>query len=319
METPLPWQQSTDLFLSHLRYERGLSEETIRAYAGDLAQFHQYIHDALGGKEVHAGDVTADRIRGFLAYLRAQLEKTSQARKLSALRSFYRYLNDRGLLQDNPAERVSHPRIKAGIPSFMDVDDIFHFLDGLHQNCSRPGSSWRRWRNWALFEVMYSTGIRISELVGLKERDIDAESGTIRVFGKGRKERVVPIGAKALEALQGYFSALRVQFPEAGRDGSGTLFLNARGGKLTARSVDRILKAELRESGFWQHMSPHGLRHTFATHLLNSGADLRAIQEMLGHASLSTTQRYTHVHIDQLMRTYDSAHPRSRKKRQPEP
>ncbi|MEN6485813.1 MAG: tyrosine recombinase XerC [Syntrophobacteraceae bacterium] len=319
METPLPWQQSLEQFLSHLRHERGLSGQTLRAYAGDLAQFHEYIHDTSNGNEVCPEDVTPDLIRGFLAFLRASMEKTSQARKLSALRSFFGYLVDRGLLSENPAEQVSHPRIKAGIPSFMDVDDVFYFLDALCRNCLRPGCSWRRWRNWALFECMYSTGIRVSELVGLNEPSVDFDAGMVRVLGKGRKERMVPIGSRAMDAVRGYLEALSAQFPAARLDGKAPLFRNARGGRLTTRSVDRILKAELRENGQWQHLSPHGLRHTFATHLLNAGADLRAIQEMLGHASLSTTQRYTHVHMDQLMRTYDAAHPRSRKKRQPGP
>lgn len=177
----------------------------------------------------------------------------------------------------------------------------------------KPQSSWRRWRNWALFECLYSTGVRVSELVGLNEEDISFEAGMVRVFGKGKKERIVPIGKKAMESIRGYLSALDFQFARARAD-SPALFRNARGGRLTTRSVHRILRTELRKCGLWQYLTPHGLRHTFATHLLNSGADLRAIQEMLGHSSLSTTQRYTHVHMDQLMKVYDAAHPRSRKK-----
>ncbi|SPF34829.1 Tyrosine recombinase XerC (fragment) [Syntrophobacter sp. SbD1] len=197
--------------------------------------------------------------------------------------------------------------------SFLQVDPAFHFLDTLSSAAHREGSSWRRARNWALFESLYSTGVRVSELVKLDLGGVAFDEAVVRVSGKGRKERIIPIGMKALDALRYYLGALEFQFPK-GRAGSQALFLNSRGGRLTARSVGRILKSELTACGLWQRLSPHGLRHTFATHLLNAGADLRAIQEMLGHESLSTTQRYTHVNIDQLMKVYDSSHPRSRKK-----
>jgi len=301
------------LFLAHLRHERGLSEETLRAYASDLTQFDQYIRAKNGNQEVVLSEVTTDHIVGFLASIHKRLEKTSQARKLSALRSFYDYLNDHEIFRHNPADKVSSPKTRVAMPSFLGVDDTFHFLDSLRQDCARPGSSWRRWRNWALFECLYSTGVRVSELVGLGQEDLAFDSGMIRVLGKGKKERVIPIGSKAVQAVRGYLAALDSQFPQAKLQ-CRALFRNARGGPLTTRSVHRILKMELQRCGLWQHLTPHGLRHTFATHLLNSGADLRAIQEMLGHSNLSTTQRYTHVHMDLLMKTYDAAHPRGRKK-----
>jgi len=191
---------------------------------------------------------------------------------------------------------------------------VFHFLDGLSKGALKPEASWRKSRNWALFESLYSSGIRVSELVKLNREQVIFDEGVVRVSGKGRKERIVPIGSVALGAIQYYVCALEIQFPERTGAALQPLFLNARGGRLTARSVNRILKAELMGCGLWQHLSAHGLRHTFATHLLNAGADLRAIQEMLGHESLSTTQRYTHVNIDGLMKVYDGAHPRSRKK-----
>jgi integrase/recombinase XerC len=215
------------------------------------------------------------------------------------------------LTATNPATEVALPKAKVRVPEFLSVDATFHFLDNLRQKCRISGSSWRRWRNWALFECLYSTGVRVAELVGLNDADLDISLGMIRVCGKGGKERVVPIGETALEALQGYREILTAEF-SASLPRSRAVFLNARGGRLTSRSVQRILQTELKQCGMWQKMSPHGLRHTFATHLLNAGADLRAIQEMLGHASLSTTQRYTHVHLDQLMKVYDAAHPRSR-------
>jgi integrase/recombinase XerC len=313
MNDSLTWRESTELFLKHLRHERGLSEETLRAYAGDLAQVGEQIRAKSAASEVILSEVTPEVLRGFLNSVHKKLEKTSQARKLSALRSFYRFLNDHDIYHENPADKIAHPKTSAKIPSFLGIDDTFHFLDSLRKGCLRPESTWRRWRNWALFECLYSTGVRVSELVGLDEESVSFDQGMIRVVGKGRKERITPIGSKALESLEGYLAALDAQFPRA-RVHSCALFRNARGGRLTTRSVHRILRTELRKCGLWQYLTPHGLRHTFATHLLNSGADLRAIQEMLGHSNLSTTQRYTHVHLEQLMKTYDAAHPRSRKK-----
>lgn len=309
----ITWKSARGLFLKYLRYERNLSEETLRAYANDLNQFETYVSEVSGSSDPELKDVGPEVIRGYLASVHKTLEKSSRARKLSALRSFYRYLNGAGIFDENPAELVSHPKVRQSMPAFLQVDDVFQFLDSLARAATRQGASWRKARNWALFESLYSTGIRVSELVRLDISEVFAETGTVRVFGKGRKERIIPIGTKALEALRYYLSALERQFPK-GRAATKALFLNSRGGRLTTRSVDRILKAELISSGIWQGLSPHGLRHTFATHLLNAGADLRAIQEMLGHESLSTTQRYTHVNMDHLMKVYDASHPRSGKK-----
>lgn len=308
------WDGAQVLFLQYLRYERNLSEETLRAYASDLSQFAGYARGVEGAGELEPGAVAPETVRGYLASVHKTLEKTSRARKLSALRSFYRYLVSSGLVAENPAELVAHPRIKQKLPSFLTVDAVFHFLDALSGAALRREDSWRKARNWALFESLYSTGIRVSELVKLNRDGVIFDEGVVRVSGKGRKERIVPIGAKALDALKYYFSALEFQFPQRSGGAPRPVFLNSRGGRLTARSVNRILKAELIACGLWQHLSAHGLRHTFATHLLNAGADLRAIQEMLGHKSLSTTQRYTHVDIDRLMQVYDAAHPRSGKK-----
>ncbi|MGA2400863.1 MAG: tyrosine recombinase [Syntrophobacteraceae bacterium] len=309
----ITWNSAQALFLQYMRYERNLSEETLRAYANDLRQFAGYVSNLAGSSVVELTQISPDIVRGYLASVHKTLEKTSRARKLSALRSFYRYLNSAGIFSENPADLVAHPRIKQTMPSFLPVDAIFHLLDALSRAALRQGSSWRKARNWALLESLYSTGVRVSELVKLNLSGVAFAEATVRVSGKGRKERIIPIGAKALDALKYYLSALEFQFPK-GRAASQALFLNSRGGRLTARSVDRILKAELIVCGLWQRLSPHGLRHTFATHLLNAGADLRAIQEMLGHESLSTTQRYTHVNMDLLMKVYDASHPRSRKK-----
>jgi len=308
------WSEASARFIAHLRHERGLSAETVRAYAGDLDQFREHMSATAGTSDPKLSQVDADAIRGYLAALHKTRKKTSRARKLSTLRSFYHFLNDRELVRENPAALVAYPKLGTKIPSFLGVDDVFHLLDSLNAGAARAAASWRRCRNWALFECMYSTGVRVSELVGMDESDVDFHEGMVRVLGKGNKERIVPVGGKALDAMKLYLRALDSQFPEARRMGSA-LFRNARGRRLTTRSVHRLLRMELRRCGLWQHLSPHGLRHTFATHLLNSGADLRAIQEMLGHSNLSTTQRYTHVHVDQLMKVYDAAHPRSRRDR----
>jgi len=311
METSLTFEQSQTLFLDYLRHERSASEETSRAYASDLDQFRLHVQKKIRKEHFPIGEVTPDLVRGFFAAVHKDLKSTSRARKLSTLRSFFNYLVDRGWCRENPAELVAAPKIRAKMPAFLDVDDIFHFLDSLQRNTALAGCSWRRFRNWAMFECLYSLGARVSELVGLNVPDVDFDQGLVLIRGKGKKERVLPIGRKAREALRTYLAVVRERFPQA-QGKHSQLFSNASGHRLTARSVHRILQAELRRCGLWQRMSPHGLRHTFATHLLNAGADLRAIQELLGHAALSTTQRYTHVHLDQLMKIYDSAHPRSR-------
>lgn len=306
------WEESVERFLRHLRHERALSEETLRAYSSDLSQVGEYLRKTTRAAVLSMSAITPDLLHGFVASVHKDLEKTSQARKISAIRSFYRFLNDHELFGENPAAKITTPKIRTRLPSFLGIDDVFHFLESLRKSAGRPGASWRKWRNWALFECLYSTGVRVSELVGLDEQHVSFERGMVRVRGKGRKERVTPIGDQAMESVRCYMIALDGQFSKARRL-TPALFRNAAGGRLSTRSVHRILRSELRQCGLWQHLTPHGLRHTFATHLLNSGADLRAIQEMLGHSSLSTTQRYTHVQIDQLMKVYDAAHPRSRR------
>lgn len=314
-EAVITFSRSSGIFLERLRHERLMSEETLRAYSGDLEQFQEYLQQQTGCREIALSQITAELVRGYMASLHnRKLEKTTQGRKLSTLRSFFQYLNEQEIWAENPAKLVAYPKIRVRMPSFLGVDDVFNFLDALRRRAVSEGASWRRWRNWSIFECLYSTGIRVSELVGMNVADINFAEGLVRVRGKGRKERITPIGRKALESLHGYFAALAVQFPQAVARGSA-VFLNARGGRLTTRSIHRLLLTEMMQCGLWQHLSPHGMRHTFATHLLSAGADLRAIQEMLGHSSLSTTQRYTHVQLDQLMSVYDAAHPRSRKER----
>ena len=226
------WDSSQALFLQHLRYERNLSEETLRAYASDLSQFAGYARGQVGSCPLEPGAVGPLTIRGYLASVHKSLEKTSRARKLSALRSFYRYLISSGLLADNPADLVSHPRIKQKMPSFLTVDAVFHFLEALSGAALKREHSWRKARNWALFESLYSTGIRVSELVKLNGDGVIFDEGVVRVTGKGRRERIVPIGTKALDALKYYLSAREFQFAQKRATASQPLFLNSRGGRL---------------------------------------------------------------------------------------
>ncbi|SMC20115.1 integrase/recombinase XerC [Desulfacinum hydrothermale DSM 13146] len=299
-------------FLDHVRYERGLSKETVRAYRSDLERLLGFAkeHHCMD-RDVHVHELTDEVVHRYVASLHGRLAKTSQARVLSACRSFFRFLVDRGDLAHDPMRTVRSPKLPTTVPGFLSVDDTVRFLDHLEQQARRTGAPWMQARDWAILETLYSTGLRVGELVSLDRDSVEGKQGLVRVLGKGAKERIVPIGSKALEALHYYLSA-RDRALGAGHDRA--LFVNTRGGRLTDRSVRRILKARLHQAGQWRPLSPHGLRHSFATHLLSSGADLRSIQEMLGHASLSTTQRYTKVHLDQLMKVYDQAHPRSRKR-----
>ena len=299
-------------FLTSLAVEKGYSIHTCRAYRADLVAFTRIVaaaqtNDALPAKGVpdHFDPQCVDSltIRGFLAVLYRSNSKATIARKLSAVRSYFRFLQRQGVVKHNPAETVLTPKQEKKIPHYLTVDDVFRLLDQVQED-SLLGQ-----RNRAIFETLYSAGTRVSELAGLDTTDVNLDTGIIRVRGKGNKERVLPIGEKAVAAIRAYRSRL---YGEAGIDptAGGALFLNQRQGRLTPRSIARILDRLVRQCGLLVPVSPHTLRHTFATHLLDAGADLRTVQELLGHESLSTTQKYTHVSIDRLMETYDKAHPR---------
>ncbi|HEV8614613.1 MAG TPA: tyrosine recombinase XerC [Methylomirabilota bacterium] len=283
-------------FLRYLAVEKNASPHTLRSYRGDLTDFQRYL-DATGGAAPAAADTRA--VRGYLASLHARgLDAASVARRLAALRSFYRYLVRHGVLDRNPAREVRTPRLPRKLVSFLPIDEATALVD------ARALGGAERDRDVAILELLYASGLRVSELAGLDVDALDRDERRVRVLGKGRKERIVPFGSKAARALEAYL---------ARRGGErGALFRNQRGGRLTVRSVHAIVRRAARAARIDRRVSPHTLRHTFATHLLDGGADLRAIQELLGHASLSTTQRYTHVGTDQLMRVYDTAHPRAR-------
>jgi integrase/recombinase XerC len=304
-------KQLLDKFRDHLKVERNASPHTLRSYGADLEQFHGFLKEkklAQGnGGEVAAEKIDHLAIRAFLSSLYRDHKKSSLGRKLASLRSFLKYLVQEGYLLRNPAEIVATPRQEKPLPNFMPVDEAFALME-----TPNPSLTWGA-RDKAILETLYSTGMRVSELVGLCEGDLDSSLGIVRVFGKGGKERIVPIGEKALEALRVYLEKRDKAAPKAGEKGrKAPIFINTRGGRLTSRSVARLLQKHLVRGGIWRKISPHALRHSFATHLLDAGADLRAIQELLGHASLSTTQRYTHVSVDKLMEVYDRAHPRAK-------
>ncbi len=305
-------QKLIDMFIETLRVERNSSAHTIRGYRADLEQFRDFLLSSNRGIDERTGDVAMEKIdhlaiRAYLSHIYREHKKSSLARKLAAQRSFFRYLVEEGILAKSPAEMVATPRQEKPLPTFLPVDEMFSLLA-----CPGDPTIWGA-RDRAILETLYSSGIRVAELVGLSDGDLDFSLGVLRVYGKGRKERIVPFGEKARAALQSYLiqrdQMLANRTP---RGGKNPIFLNRQGGRLTSRSVARILDKYLRQSGLIRKVSPHTLRHSFATHLLDAGADLRAIQELLGHVSLSTTQRYTHVSTDKLMEVYDRAHPRAK-------
>jgi integrase/recombinase XerC len=246
-------------------------------------------------------------IRKYMSFLHRKNKKSSIARKISTLRSFFKYLIREQVISSNPAKSVSTPKVEKTLPTTLTVDEAFRLMESPQSLPEKPSdvSKENRLRDRAILELLYSSGVRVSELVGLNLNQLDSDLGIARVMGKGRKERIVPVGAKAIEALKAYLEDRRVF------RGEDPIFVNSFGGRLTTRSVGRLIKKYTRHSGIFRKVSPHSLRHTFATHLLDAGADIREIQEMLGHSSLSTTQRYTHVSMGKLMEVYDKAHPRS--------
>jgi integrase/recombinase XerC len=290
---------AVEQFLRYLAVERAASAHTLRSYRTDLADCAAFLASRRLGTLVAAD---ARTLRAYLAALHERgLARTSIARRLAALRSFFRFLVRRGRASANPARDVATPKLPKTLPAYLPIDES----DALLRVASprAPGNA----RDRAILELLYATGIRVAELAGLDVEDVslrDWREAAVRVLGKGRKERIVPVGRKAVEALHAYLAQGRPR-------GSGPLFLNERGGRLTVRSVHRIVRGRARAAGLHRRVSPHTLRHTFATHLLDAGAELRLIQELLGHARLGTTQKYTHVSTDRLMKVYDRAHPRA--------
>jgi len=299
-------------FESYIADERRYSPRTVTAYRSDLDRFadfweREFAHESAGRTPVGRLDTLA--VRSYLAHLhRARLSNRSLARHLSSLRSFFRWACRAGHLEKNPAAGLPSPRVPKTLPRAMTLPDTERLLAAEEENSFIPE------RERALFELLYATGLRVSEAAGLDVEDVDLEARLLRVTGKGSRERIVPFGEAAGEALRAYLpsrAALRHRAGSESPEEGEPLFVNARGGRLTTRSMARLLKRRLRAAGLPEEISPHALRHTFATHLLQAGADLRAIQELLGHASLSTTQKYTHLDAARLREVYRHSHPKA--------
>lgn len=307
MSRPAPYVAAVERFLDFLADQKHASEQTLRAYGADLAQFGSFLaEEHTGGDAPGPAGIDTLAVRAFVASLhRRGLKKSSIARKLSAVRSFLEHATRDGQIESNPGRPVPTPKLPKLLPKALTVDEVFALLDSI------PVEALADARDRAILEFLYASGLRVGELVSLDLEDVDVPGGMVRVLGKGRKVRLVPFGGKAAEALRRWIQASDT-LRRVGR-GRDALFLNLRGERLGDRSVRRILDRRLRDAALRANVSPHALRHTFATHMLGAGADLRAIQELLGHASLSTTQRYTHLDVDSLMKVYDHAHPRARR------
>ncbi len=294
-----------EIYSQYLLKERSASPHTHKNYLADLRHFFAYFFEKepaipqQGTKLLKL--ITPDVVRAYVATLLDKHHPASVARKLASLRSFFQFWMRQGAMTANPAKEVATPKIPKRVPRFLSVDEAFQLLE------MPKGADMLSLRDKAVMELIYSSGLRVSELVALNTQDMDQEGSKVRVMGKGSKERIIPITNKAMSAMLNYIERRR----EAAKNEEPALFVNRRGGRLTARSVERMIRKYLSAAALNKHVTPHVLRHTFATHLLNQGADLRGIQELLGHASLSTTQKYTHVGVDQLMEVYDKTHPKA--------
>ncbi len=283
-------------FLRYLDLQKGASTHTLRAYKKDLEEFAEFVKK--GPEEVEMIDV-----RGFVArQIKNGLNKTTAGRRLAAIRSFLKYLHREGYIKVNPAKLVSTPKAQKLLPKFLSVDETFSLIE------QPKGIGLMRARDRAILELLYSSGLRVSEIAGLTTEDINTREGLVKVKGKGKKERILPIGSKAVDAIKSYLVEKMLL-----KRRNKAVFLNKGGEKLSDRGIRRIVVKYAKQTGINGSIGPHTIRHTFASHLLQSGADLRVIQELLGHASLSTTQKYTHLDITHLMDIYDKAHPLSSK------
>ena len=292
-------------FGHYLGVEKDFSGHTKRNYLSDVRQFREFL---AARHIVTLDDIDRNAVRAFFAHLyRGNIKKTSIVRKVASVRALFKYLVRKGRLRKNPAEMIQAPKAEKYLPTFLSVDEIFTLLDASFPPDARGD------RDRAMLELFYSAGIRVGELTALNIGDVDCTARLVKVQGKGRKERIVPMGMHAVTAIESYLGSRGVPAGvSGGRFREAPLFLNRAGSRLTARSVARILDGYCGKSGLGRKISPHVLRHSFATHLMDAGADLRAIQELLGHESLSTTQKYTSMSVQRLMEVYDKSHPRAR-------
>lgn len=290
-------------FSSYLEHEKRASDHTLKNYLVDLQQFNLFVKERFKKANVNLDFNSIDHlvVRDFIGSLFGNKNPTSIARKLSSIRSFFEYCLRQGHVKNNPAKEVASPKIPKRIPKFLTVDEIFSLLSAPNSKTVLGA------RDKAILELLYASGLRVSELVSLNIPEINLEEGVVRVLGKGRKERLVPVGDKAAQALRQYYEFRK----NLVSDGNDSVFVNKHGQRISVRSVERMLIKYLRQTGINKTVTPHVLRHTFATHLLNAGADMRGIQELLGHSSLSTTQKYTHISLEKMMEVYDKAHPKA--------
>jgi integrase/recombinase XerC len=282
-------------FYQYLDTEKGAAFNTQRAYKGDIEDFIAFI-------EANPFDtVDHHAIRAYIVSIYKNIKKSSLSRKVSSIKVFFRFLKRKGYIDENTALVIKSPKAEKHLPKFYTIDEMFHFLDYL------PKGGWLNLRNRAIFELMYSTGIRAREALGINMNDLHGDGMWVKVKGKGGKERILPFGEKAKQALEEYLGAVRARGPSSAQ---GPVFLSAHGGRLSYRGLLKIMKKHQIKTNLFKDLALHGIRHSFATHMLDNGADLRSIQELLGHSKLSTTQRYTHISMDKLMEIYDKSHPR---------
>ncbi|HBT47972.1 MAG TPA: tyrosine recombinase XerC [Peptococcaceae bacterium] len=296
--------EALEEFASYLKGEKNAAPATLRAYLTDLKQFASFVEKKLG-PAAHPGEVDHLLVRRFLGWLNGQKQqRSSMARKLVALRVFYRYLLREGIVERNPVDTIKAPRQPKRLPRYISYADLLRLLE-------IPVHTPLGLRDRAILETLYGAGVRVGELVNLDLDDLDLKGGHLRVMGKGRRERLAPLGAAARQALEEYLRSARPLLERKGRRPEKALFLNHRGGRLSSRGIRDRLEHYVRKASLSARISPHTLRHCFATHMLERGADLRAVQELLGHARLSSTQVYTHVNPQRLREVYDLAHPRA--------
>ena len=282
-------------FYKYLDIEKGVAYNTKRAYKGDVEDFITFVENSTYETVDHHA------IRAYIVNVYKDLKKSSLSRKVSSIKVFFRFLKKKGYIDENTALVIRNPKVEKHLPKFYTIDEMFHFLDYL------PKEGWLNLRNRAIFELMYSAGMRAQEALGINMDDLHLEGMWVKVKGKGGKERILPFGEKAKGCIEEYLKLVK----EGGKlSPSSPLFMNARGARLSYRGLLKIMKKHQIKAHLFKDLALHGIRHSFATHMLDSGADLRSIQELLGHSKLSTTQKYTHVSMDKLMEIYDKSHPR---------
>ncbi|MCZ6805812.1 MAG: tyrosine recombinase XerC [Deltaproteobacteria bacterium] len=306
-----PLDKQIDAFAQYLADERRSSARTVETYIRDLRSFRDFVRQEGLPADARKLDIVA--LRGFLSSLFRSNQASTLSKKVSAIRSFYRFLLKRRIVDQNPAAGLRSPKVAKSLPRFLTVDQAFRVMDSppKEENRAKPLQA----RDRALLETLYGTGVRVGELASMNIGDCDLQAASARVLGKGGKERVVPLGRSALEALDAYLPERRGLLAKAKEGDADALWLSRRGSRLSIRQVQNIVRRHGTLGAGRGDLHPHAMRHTCATHLLDAGADLRAIQELLGHASLSTTQRYTHVSVDRLMEVYDRSHPLARNKK----